>query len=33
MRDMVQNHLLQLCALLAIEPPAEWNARAVRDEK
>jgi glucose-6-phosphate 1-dehydrogenase len=33
MRDMVQNHLLQLCALLTIEPPAEWNARAVRDEK
>jgi glucose-6-phosphate 1-dehydrogenase len=33
MRDMVQNHLLQLCALVAIEPPAEWNARAVRDEK
>ena len=33
MRDMVQNHLLQLCALLAIEPPAEWNPRAVRDEK
>jgi glucose-6-phosphate 1-dehydrogenase len=33
MRDMVQNHLLQLCALIAIEPPAEWNSRAVRDEK
>jgi glucose-6-phosphate 1-dehydrogenase len=33
MRDMVQNHLLQLCALVAIEPPAEWNPRAVRDEK
>ena len=33
MRDMVQNHLLQLCALIAIEPPAEWNPRAVRDEK
>lgn len=33
LRDMVQNHLLQLCALVAIEPPAEWNARAVRDEK
>lgn len=32
-RDMVQNHLLQLCALVAIEPPAEWNSRAVRDEK
>ena len=33
MRDMIQNHLLQLCALVAIEPPSEWNARAVRDEK
>ena len=33
LRDMVQNHLLQLCALVAIEPPAEWNAHAVRDEK
>jgi len=33
LRDMVQNHLLQLCALVAIEPPAEWNPRAVRDEK
>ena len=33
MRDMVQNHLLQLCALVALEPPSEWNARAVRDEK
>jgi len=33
LRDMVQNHLLQICALVAIEPPAEWNPRAVRDEK
>ena len=33
LRDMVQNHLLQLCALVAIEPPAEWNPRALRDEK
>lgn len=33
LRDMVQNHLMQLCALVAIEPPAEWNQRAVRDEK
>lgn len=32
-RDMMQNHLLQLCALVAIEPPAAWNSRAVRDEK
>ena len=33
MRDMVQNHLIQLCALIALEPPATWNPRAVRDEK
>lgn len=33
MRDMVQNHLLQLLALIAIEPPSEWNAQAVREEK
>ncbi|MFZ1700909.1 MAG: glucose-6-phosphate dehydrogenase [Pyrinomonadaceae bacterium] len=33
LRDMVQNHLLQILALIAIEPPAEWNSRAVRDEK
>ena len=33
MRDMVQNHLLQICALVALEPPAEWNQHAVRDEK
>ena len=32
-RDMVQNHLMQLCALVALEPPAEWNSQAVRDEK
>jgi glucose-6-phosphate 1-dehydrogenase len=33
LRDMVQNHLLQLCALVAIEPPAQWSPRALRDEK
>ncbi len=33
LRDMIQNHLLQLCALIALEPPADWNPRAVRDEK
>jgi glucose-6-phosphate 1-dehydrogenase len=32
-RDMVQNHLLQLCALVAIEAPAQWNPDTVRDEK
>jgi glucose-6-phosphate 1-dehydrogenase len=32
-RDMVQNHMLQLLALVAMEPPAQFNATAVRDEK
>ena len=32
-RDMVQNHMLQLVALVAMEPPADFNATAVRDEK
>ena len=30
---MVQNHMLQLLALVAMEPPASFNATAVRDEK
>jgi glucose-6-phosphate 1-dehydrogenase len=33
MRDVVQNHLLQLLALVAMEPPAAFDDRAVRDEK
>lgn len=33
MRDMVQNHLLQLLCLVAMEPPAQYTADAVRDEK
>ena len=33
LRDMVQNHLLQLLCLVAIEPPASMDADAVRDEK
>lgn len=33
LRDMVQNHLLQLLCLLAMEPPASLEARAVHDEK
>jgi glucose-6-phosphate 1-dehydrogenase len=33
LRDMVQNHMLQLIALVAMEPPADFNASAVRDEK
>ena len=32
-RDMVQNHLLQLLCLVAMEPPASMSADAVRDEK
>jgi glucose-6-phosphate 1-dehydrogenase len=32
-RDMFQNHLLQLVALTAMEPPSEPTADAVRDEK
>jgi glucose-6-phosphate 1-dehydrogenase len=33
LRDMVQNHLLQLVALVAMEPPYSLDAAAVRDEK
>ena len=33
LRDMVQNHLLQLLCLLAMEPPINLGADAVRDEK
>lgn len=32
-RDMLQNHLLQLLCLVAMEPPAQFNADQVRDEK
>ena len=32
-RDVVQNHLLQVLALLAMEPPASADADALRDEK
>jgi glucose-6-phosphate 1-dehydrogenase len=32
-RDMFQNHLLQLLTLVAMEPPAAFNADAVRTEK
>jgi glucose-6-phosphate 1-dehydrogenase len=32
-RDMVQNHMLQLLSLIAMEPPATFDAEAVRDEK
>ncbi len=33
LKDMVQNHLLQLLCLVAMEPPAKLNAHNVRDEK
>jgi glucose-6-phosphate 1-dehydrogenase len=32
-RDMLQNHLLQLLTLVAMEPPVRFDAKAVRDEK
>jgi glucose-6-phosphate 1-dehydrogenase len=32
LRDMVQNHLLQLTALIAMEPPTEINSTAIRNE-
>ena len=33
LRDMVQNHMLQLLCLVAMEPPASDAANALRDEK
>ncbi len=33
LRDMVQNHMLQLLSLVAMEPPASYDATAIRDEK
>ena len=33
LRDMVQNHLLQLMCMVAMEPPASLDANAIRDEK
>ncbi|HEX4296667.1 MAG TPA: glucose-6-phosphate dehydrogenase, partial [Devosia sp.] len=33
LRDMVQNHMLQLLCLVAMEPPASDDANALRDEK
>src|SRR5262249_3541244 len=32
-RDMIQNHLLQVLTLVAMEPPSALTADAVRDEK
>ncbi len=33
MRDMIQNHMFQLLALVAMEPPYSFASEAVRDEK
>jgi glucose-6-phosphate 1-dehydrogenase len=33
LRDLVQNHMLQLLALLTMEPPAAFEANRLRDEK
>ncbi len=33
LRDLVQNHMLQLLALLTMEPPASFEANRLRDEK
>ena len=33
LRDMFQNHLLQLLALVAMEPPSSFSADAIRNEK
>ncbi|MBA4110692.1 MAG: glucose-6-phosphate dehydrogenase [Leptothrix sp. (in: Bacteria)] len=33
LRDMIQNHALQLLTMIAMEPPSSANADAIRDEK
>lgn len=33
LRDIVQNHMMQLLSLVAMEPPVSLNADAIRDEK
>lgn len=33
LRDMLQNHLLQLVALIAMEPPSDMDSASVRNEK
>jgi glucose-6-phosphate 1-dehydrogenase len=33
LRDMIQNHMFQLLALVAMEPPSSFEADAVRDER
>ena len=33
LRDIVQNHIMQLVAIVGMEPPADFGAKTVRDEK
>jgi glucose-6-phosphate 1-dehydrogenase len=33
LRDLVQNHMLQLLCLLCMEPPSDFDSKQVRDEK
>jgi glucose-6-phosphate 1-dehydrogenase len=33
LRDMIQNHLLQLLCLIAMDPPSDLSASSIRDEK
>ncbi|MDR0705101.1 MAG: glucose-6-phosphate dehydrogenase [Planctomycetaceae bacterium] len=33
LRDMFQNHLLQILSFVTMEPPARFDAKAIRDEK
>ncbi len=33
LRDMLQNHMLQLVSLIAMEPPAHFDGTSIRDEK
>ncbi|MEZ5542318.1 MAG: glucose-6-phosphate dehydrogenase [Pseudomonadota bacterium] len=33
LRDMIQSHMMQVLTLVAMEPPCEYTANAVRDEK
>ncbi len=33
LRDVLQNHVLQLLCLIAMEPPALFNGQSIRDEK
>ena len=33
LRDIVQNHIMQLLSLVAMEPPISYNGRSVRNEK